>query len=153
MRGILIAVVLLGPLNLHLGARAQRSDELGVVAAEAHKAAVHGLVDGLGVVDGHVLLDALVVRLQPSAAVEHHLSILCDLCTSLEHGRDEGAISRFCLEGIGLVDRQRNLRRLRLRLAHLLNLRFDLLGLNGLRLGRATASLHKGSRENECMRM
>jgi len=142
--------VLLGPLELLLGARAQRCDELGVVAAEAHEAAVHGLVDDLGVVDRHILLDAPVVRLQPSATLEHHLgSVDCRLGTSLEHGGDEGAISRLCLDGLGLVDRQRNLRRLRC----ILNRRFDLLGLNGLRLGRAAASLQKGGKENECICM
>ena len=73
---VLVTVRLLGTLELRLGARAQCGDQLAVVASEAQETAVHRFVDRLAVIDGDILLDAVVVRLQARGALHHHFHIL-----------------------------------------------------------------------------
>ena len=82
----LFAVLLPGALQLDLGARAQRGDELVVVAAHAHKAAVHRFVHSLAVVDCDVFLQATVVRLQARAALGEDRRIVCRIRPRFEHG-------------------------------------------------------------------
>ena len=99
-----VAVLLARALQLRLGASAHGSDQLVVVAAEAHEAAVHRFVDGLAVVERNVLLDPTVVRLETGGAIGHDLGVVCRLVTCLEDGRQECSVARLGLDRGFLVD-------------------------------------------------
>ena len=88
------AVALLRAPQLGLGARAQRRRELAVVAPQPKEAAVHRLVDCLGVGGGDEGLELAVVLLEPDAAVLEDLCVARVLLPRLEHGCQEGLLLR-----------------------------------------------------------
>jgi len=71
-----LAVACRRPHELRLCARARDRDQLLVVAAEAHEAAVHGLVGAFGVQGRDVVLELAVVLLQPLTRVAEVVDLI-----------------------------------------------------------------------------
>ena len=97
---ILGAVALRRRRQLALGSRADRRDQLVVVAAEAQEAAVHRLVDGLGIRGGNKGLELLIVALQLHAHLLHDVRVLVVILACPEHRGDEGQPFGARLDGL-----------------------------------------------------